>query len=56
MDILQLIQRETGIICHKATAREYFSPCPFCKAGDDRFRLWPAQGRFWMRLACPQNH
>jgi DNA primase len=49
MDILQLIQRETGYICHKATAREYFSPCPFCKTGDDRFRLWPAQGRFWCR-------
>ena len=27
---------------------EYASPCPAC-GGKDRFRSWPAQGRYWCR-------
>jgi hypothetical protein len=33
---------------------EYAGPCPFCKDGDDRFRVWPehskGRGRFWCRV------
>jgi DNA primase len=27
---------------------EWCGPCPWC-GGDDRFRLWPEQGRYWCR-------
>ncbi len=30
------------------TPTEYCSPCPRC-GGDDRFRFWPGEGRFWCR-------
>jgi DNA primase len=30
---------------------EYAGPCPFCRAGHDRFRVWPSKGRYWCR-AC----
>jgi len=29
---------------------EYAGPCPFC-GGTDRFRVWPATGRYWCRGA-----
>ncbi|GBC62959.1 zinc-binding protein [Desulfonema ishimotonii] len=28
---------------------EYAGPCPFC-GGEDRFRVWPEQGRYWCRV------
>ncbi len=43
MDIKDLIE-ETGYSPRrKATCHggEYCSPCPFCKAGEDRFLIWP---------------
>ena len=27
---------------------EYAGPCPFC-GGEDRFRVWPEQGKYWCR-------
>lgn len=31
---------------------EYCGPCPFCKTGDDRFRVWPysTRGSWWCRM------
>ena len=50
MDILELIQAETHIPLRRVAAGEYASPCPFCRAGDDRFRVWPERGRYWCRV------
>ncbi len=34
----------------KATSGgEHSSACPFCNAGDDRFRFWPEKGNYWCR-------
>lgn len=35
---------------------EYASPCPFENAGDDRFRMWPATGRYWCRSCGTRGH
>lgn len=43
MDIKDLIE-ETGYSPRRKAAchgGEYCSPCPFCKAGEDRFLIWP---------------
>lgn len=43
MNILDLVQ-ETGLTTKREAVShggEYSSPCPFCKEGDDRFRIWP---------------
>lgn len=50
MGILELIQQESGIVLRKATVLEYKGACPFCKTGDDRFCVWPKQGRYWCRI------
>lgn len=47
--ILDLIQRETGYTFRRKASTdggEWAGPCPFCRAGDDRFRVWPAKGRY----------
>ncbi len=40
-------------------SKEFYSPCPFCKDGENRFLIWPDQqnrdgeykgGRFWCRV------
>ena len=28
---------------------EYAGPCPFCRDGRDRFRVWPEKDRYWCR-------
>jgi hypothetical protein len=56
MNMLDLAGKETRLTFRTVTAQEYHGSCTPCKAGDDYFRFWPAQGRFWMRLACPQHH
>ena len=50
MNIVDLIEYETGIQFRKKTATEYAGPCPFCRDGEDRFIAWPKQGRFWCRV------
>jgi len=46
--IIDLLQND-GFSPIKATANEYFSPCPGC-GGVDRFRCWPDTGRWWCRV------
>lgn len=43
MDIIGLIEEIGFIPKRKASCHggEYFSPCPFCKDGHDRFSIWP---------------
>lgn len=48
MQIHQLISQRTNIIYRRASTREYCGPCPWC-GGDDRFRLWPQENRYWCR-------
>ncbi len=53
-DLLNLIGRDTPLKKAAGTdGGEYAGPCPFCKDGEDRFRVWPspAQGkpRYWCR-------
>ena len=43
--MIDLIE-EIGIVTKKKASTnggEYFSPCPFCKDGKDRFLIWPNQ-------------
>lgn len=50
--ILDLIQRETGYTFRRKASTdggEWTGPCPFCRAGDNRFQVWPAKGRYWCR-------
>ena len=48
--MLDLIERETNATYRRKTAHEYAGACPFCRAGDDRFRIWPEEGRYWCRV------
>lgn len=34
----------------KRTANEWSAACPFCQAGEDRFRFWPGDHNFWCRV------
>ena len=46
-DILSLIPTQLKkVSTHEGG--EYAGPCPFC-GGTDRFRVWPATGRYWCR-------
>jgi len=49
-NLLDLIQRESGATFKRQTAKEYSSACPFCRAGNDRFRVWPLENRYWCRI------
>jgi DNA primase len=55
MNILELVQNESGYKFRRATANECKGPCPFCRAGDDRFRLWLNEGRYWCRVCGKQG-
>ena len=54
MDLLDLI-RADGIILKKAASThggEWAGPCPLCREGTDRLRVWPVHkgGRWWCRI------
>lgn len=56
MTIINLVERESSLTYRKVTTSgEYAGPCPFCQAGEDRFRLWPAKGRYWCRMCGKQG-
>lgn len=46
-DILSLVPGELRKVSTH-DGGEYAGPCPFC-GGADRFRVWPASGRYWCR-------
>ncbi len=49
--LLDLIASKTSYVYRRKTlAGEYAGPCPFCQAGEDRFRIWPHEGRYWCRF------
>jgi DNA primase len=54
MNILSLLASDGFQIKRVASTwgGEYAGPCPFCRDGQDRFRVWPEQkegGRWWCR-------
>ena len=51
IDILELTGHDVELeLAAKTDGGEYSGPCPFCKAGIDRFSVWPRTGRFWCRV------
>jgi DNA primase len=47
MNLLTLISHDTTL--RRTSAKhggEYSGPCPFCRLGADRFKVWPAVGRW----------
>lgn len=56
-DLLTLVSRDTTLK-RVATTRggEYAGPCPFCRDGDDRFRVQPERGLWWCRQCSPDDH
>ncbi len=59
VDLLSLTGADVRLKKVAATrGGEWAGPCPFCggaeKQGSDRFRVWPAEGRFWCRR-CNRN-
>ena len=47
MNILTLISHDTAL--RRTGAKhggEYSGPCPFCRLGTDRFKVWPVIGRW----------
>lgn len=50
MNILELLEKTTSALYRKKSAQEYSGPCPFCQAGEDRFCIWPEEGRYWCRV------
>lgn len=50
MNLLSLIGSDGGTLRKVASTHggEWAGPCPFC-GGEDRFRIWPENGRFWCR-------
>ena len=47
-DLPGLIGQRTTL--HKEARGEWAGPCPLCRAGDDRLRVWPSKGRWWCRV------
>lgn len=48
-DLLALLSGHTQLRKKASTdGGEFAGPCPFC-GGRDRFRVWPAEGRWWCR-------
>ena len=46
-DLLQLIGRDTALKRTSACqGGEYSGPCPICRRGTDRFKVWPQQGKW----------
>ena len=61
MDLLALAGQDTGAPFRKAAntnGGEHVGPCPLCRAGDDRFHVWPdhpsGKARWWCRH-CDKN-
>jgi len=56
MNILELVKNSTTPTAYRKDGREYKGPCPFCKAGTDRFTIWPdgERPRYWCRT-CDQK-
>lgn len=59
MDLLTLARQDTGAPFPRAASShggEHKGPCPFCRAGDDRFCVWPdhedGKARFWCRVCA----
>ena len=49
LDILSTIGADTVLKKVSSTnGGEYAGACPWC-GGEDRFRVWPEEGRFWCR-------
>lgn len=49
VDLLALIGADVPLKRVATTSGgEYAGPCPFC-GGEDRFRVWPEEGRYWCR-------
>ena len=47
MNLLTLVSHDTTL--RRTSAKhggEYSGPCPFCRLGTDRFKVWPALGRW----------
>jgi DNA primase len=50
VDLLDLIGRDTKLRKVASTrGGEWAGPCPYCRDGDDRFRVQPAQGLWYCR-------
>jgi DNA primase len=50
MELLELLSPDVKLRRIASThGGEYCGPCPFCRDGDDRFRVWPNEGRWWCR-------
>jgi DNA primase len=54
VNILSVIENDVKLRKVKTTKNEWVGPCPFCNKGDDRFHVWPDEGRFWCRV-CGQK-
>ena len=50
IDLYELASRHTKL--SKKGVREWAGPCPFCKAGDDRFSVQPDLHRWQNRCGC----
>lgn len=57
IDLVSLIEQKAGISLtprakHRVFGPEFWGPCPFCHAGDDRFHAWPEGDRphYWCRV------
>ncbi len=50
MSLFDLISQDGIVLKKMATTNggEYAGPCPFC-GGNDRFRVWPEEDRYWCR-------
>lgn len=49
LDLLDLTGSDTNLRRVASTSGgEYAGPCPWC-GGQDRFRVWPVEGRYWCR-------
>ena len=52
---LSWLEKDTPLRKAAAThGGEYAGGCPFC-GGEDRFRAWPEQGRYWCRQCGAQG-
>src|SRR5215207_4583374 len=46
-DLLELAGRDVVLV---QRGQEWHGPCPFCRAGRDRFVVWPARDQYWCRV------
>lgn len=50
MDHVAAAEVRWGIKLERVSVDEYAGPCPFCRAGDDRFHVWQERGNYWCRV------